>query len=208
MQETIEIIEEAKDISLLTLYEARLGLNLLGANEQLDDLIEMLIEWTSDEIAGNCLRTLAFQKVKETIRDIQNSHKRLFVSQYPIDEITSITVNGSTLSESDYEVDFDSGMITRLGGGFWVEPVVLVYSGGYDLPKEAPPSLKKAAILIAREAYFASVRGDASVKLIGHKESRISYFDPNAAKSSGTGGGTTASRAVSDLLAGFARTYI
>ena len=59
-----------------------------------------------------------------------------------------------------------------------------------------------------REAYYASVRGDATIRMIGHKESRIIYFDPNVlAKSAGGGGtgGSPAQRAVHDLLSHFTR---
>ena len=59
------------------------------------------------------------------------------------------------------------------------EQTVIAYSGGYNLPDEAPPALKQAAMMLMREAYYASVRGDATVRMIGHKESRIIYFDPN-----------------------------
>jgi hypothetical protein len=63
--------------------------------------------------------------------------------------------------------------------------------------------------MLMREAYDAGVRGDATVRMIGHKESRIIYFDPNALAKSvgggGTSGGTAAQRASRDLLDHFTR---
>jgi len=76
---------------LLTLYEARLGLNLLTTSaETLDDQIEMLIRFSSDEIALQCNRTFAKQTVTETFREIIDA-KRIFVANYPIENITSVT---------------------------------------------------------------------------------------------------------------------
>jgi hypothetical protein len=61
--------------------------------------------------------------------------------------------------------------------------------------------------MLAREAYYSTLRGDASVRMVAHKESRIIYFDPNVLAKSGGGGshGTPAQRAASDLLTHFTR---
>jgi hypothetical protein len=98
------------------------------------------------------------------------------------------------------------GKLTSPGAAF-TEQTVIDYSGGFNLPTESPPALKQAAIMLIREAYYASVRGDATVRMIGHKESRIIYFDPNvlARASAGGSGGTPAQRAVNDLLTSFTR---
>jgi hypothetical protein len=94
-----------------------------------------------------------------------------------------------------------------LPSGNYVEQPIVNYSGGYHLPDEAPPALKQAAIMLMREAYYASVRGDATVRMIGHKESRIIYFDPNllARSTGGSGHGTPAQRAAADILSSFTR---
>jgi hypothetical protein len=59
--------------------------------------------------------------------------------------------------------------------------------------------------LLGREAYYASVRGDSSVRMIGHKESRIIYFDPNSASSKSGSAGSATFRAAADLLSHFTR---
>ena len=83
-------------------------------------------------------------------------------------------------------------MITLLGAACWPEPVVITYTGGYDLPEDAPPSLKQAAGLMIRqgktEAASAAVSG---VRMIAHKESRIMFHPP-----SGRGSGQTSSSSV------------
>jgi hypothetical protein len=98
--------------------------------------------------------------------------------------------------------------LTLPNGDTFVEQATIEYSGGYNLPDEAPPALKQAATMLMREAYYAGQRGDASVRMIGHKESRVIYFDPNAAARSAGGGGSAGSpaqRAAHDLLTHFTR---
>lgn len=210
MQITKDILVPAKDISFLTNYEARLMLNLASStDENLDDMIEMLIEWTSDEIAGTCMRDFAKETLIETFREINTNTKQLYLSHFPIVSVASVVSGGAALVENtDFEVDYENGgKITRLGS-VWLNPTVVNYVGGYDLPAETPPALKKAAILLAREGYYAAIRGDATIKSVSHKESRVMYFDPNAALkalSGGGSGGSPAMRAVADILSGYTR---
>lgn len=225
MQSTLVVIKKSEDDALLTLYEAKLGLNMFTTGtDGLNDQIEMLIGWTSDEIAVTCNRSFGKETVQETIREIRapssttsimsiplwntfTGTRRLYLSKFPNIVVESVTENGVAIFEDiDFEVDDDGGWLTRLGTN-WKEPVVVNYTGGYDLPKEAPGALKKAAILVTREAYYAAARGDASVKLVVHKESRVGFFDPRMPPGAGGGrGGTTpAGRAVGDLLQAFTR---
>lgn len=205
---TASVIVESQDNSLLTIYEARLILNLSAStNELLDDQVEMLVKWTSDEIAIACNRQFGRETIEETFREL-NVSKRLYVADYPILEIDTIVENGVTLVEDqDFEVDSESGTIIRLGGKVWIEPVVVTYTGGYDLPYGAPDSLKQAALMLTREGYYQMLRGDATTRMVAHKESRVMYFDPNAVKGGGGGGtgSTPALRRINDILKAYTR---
>ena len=210
---TLVVLKESEDDSLLTLYEARLGLNMFTTGtDGLNDQIEMLIEWSSDEIAFSCNRSFGRETVQETIREIMlggssSSSKRLYLAKFPNIEIESVFENGNKLSEGiDFEVEDQGGWLVRLNNKDWVSPVVVIYTGGYNLPKEAPGSLKQAAILLTRESYYAAARGDASVKLVVHKESRVGFFDPRAPAGGGGGRGSSpARRAIDNLLQGYTR---
>lgn len=207
MQSTLVVIKESEDDSLITLYEAKLGLNMFTTGtEGLNDQIEMLIGWTSDEIATSCNRTFGRETVQETFRDvIIGRNKRLYLVKYPNIEIASVEENGMLLTEDvDFEVEDQGGWLVRLGRTDWVGPVVVNYTGGYNLPKDTPGSLKQAAILLTRESYYAAARGDASVKLVVHKESRVGFFDPRIQPGAG-GAATPARRAITDLLQAFTR---
>src|SRR6266704_376252 len=210
MQVTQSVIDDVKDISLLTNYEAKLGLNISTSSEMLDDQIDMLIRWSSDEFALSCVRVLGRMKVQEIFRELLDC-RRLPLSSWPIIEVDSVDENGVLLVEDiDFEVDSESGTLRRLGGHFWVEPTTVIYSGGYDLPNEAPDALRQATMLLAREAYYIMVRGDATIRMVSHKDARIIYFDPNSALKAlagggGKGGGSPARRAIDDLIKSFIR---
>lgn len=201
------ILVPAKDISLVTPYETRLALNLMSSSDpNLDDMLELLVKWSSDEIATQCSRSFAKETLIETFREINLNCSRLFLSHWPIVSIDSVVENGATLVEEvDYSIDFEEGKLFRIGSS-WSDSTVVTYTGGYELPFEAPPALQQAAILTVREAYYAAKRGDATIRMVSHKEARVIYFDPNVlAAKAVSGGASPARRAISDLLQCFMR---
>jgi hypothetical protein len=206
MNTSIEVVTEAKETALLTVHDAKLGLNMVATTA--DDQIELMIKWASGEIAKLCNRVLAQETVIETILELEA--RRIYLSHYPVKTITEVSENGTILSPGvDYNLDVREGKLTRAGGALWALPTVIKYTGGYDLPQKAPSALASAAMLKTREAYHAAIRGDATIRMITHKQSRIMFFDPNAAaaKAAGTGGsgGTAATRAIMDLVRHYIR---
>lgn len=208
MQTIIQVVTAATETILATLYEAKVALRITG--ETNDELVELSLRQSSEEIALACCRVLAKETVVETFREIPNAPTTLYLSHYPIQEITNVTNDGNTVAESGYAVDAKAGKITILENA-WGSTAAVSYTGGYDCPFDVPPPLRKAAILYTREAYFAAVRGDASVRMISHKEARIIYFDPNmalramAVGGAGAGGATPTQRAARALLSHFTR---
>lgn len=210
MQSSLTVVTPAQDISLVSLYEAKLGINLGSSTDTaLDDQLELLIEWSSAEIAALCNRTFAQETVIETFHDIGYSNNRLYLSRYPVTTITAFTEDGEAMVlDTDYRIDKQSGILTRIDD-VWSGPVSVSYTGGYSLPNDSPRALRQAAVLMTREAYYATTRGDASIRMVAHKDSRVIYFDPNT-KSASSGGGSSspARRAVGDLLKHFTRFYV
>jgi hypothetical protein len=209
MQSTIVVVEPAPSIDLITLDELKRALNITATVQ--DQMLQDLITRVSDEIAEYCGRVFGFEHVVETFTEIDANKNKLFLARYPVavaDGITSITSGGAALTFPDgMLLDSLWGKLT-LPGGTFTEQTIIDYSGGYNLPDDSPPALKQAAVILIREAYYATIRGDASVRMIGHQESRIIYFDPNVlARSAGSAssGGTPAQRAVNDLLTSFTR---
>jgi hypothetical protein len=202
----------AQDISLVTLYEVKLALGLTtSTDDTLNDQLELMIKWSSAEVAAMCNRTFAQETVEEKFSELDSSgSNRIFLSHYPVTNIDSVD-DGGTLLEEDvgYSLDANSGTLTRLGG-VWTDPVSVIYTGGYDLPNDAPIALQQAAMMMTKEAYTASSpSGGAAIRMVAHKESRIMYYDPNKASSSSSSGGSSpARRASADLLKHFMRFWI
>jgi hypothetical protein len=213
MHSSITVTKAAPDKGLITLYEAKVALRLDTTSTTDDELLKTLILRSSDEVQVLCARFFPKETVIESFREVVNPITRLYLSRFPVkpSDIISIDADGLALALStDYEVDEHSGKVTLLTG-VWSESVAVNYTGGYDIPQGVPPSLRQATLLLLREAYYSAVRGDSSVRAIAHKESRITYFDPNTALKamSGSGGGgsggTAAQRAAKDLLIAYTR---
>jgi len=209
MQSTISVVEPARDIDLITLYAAKVALNV-GSSTTQDDLISQFIKFSSDKIATMCNRVFAERTVVETFLEFGGTQLRIFLSQWPVNDIKPFVVeeNGVELvRDIDYDLDVEKGRRTRFDSA-WVEPTIVNYTGGYDLPHKAPPALQQAALLTTREAYFLAIRGDASIRSVSHKEARVMFFDPNTALKSlsgGSSGGSPAQRAVDSLLQHYMR---
>jgi hypothetical protein len=211
MQSTIVVVAPATSIDLITLDELKRAINISGTTQ--DAMLSDIITRISADIAALCNnRVFGYESVIETFTEISTNPQRLFLARYPVkpDDIISITSGGQSLTPGSNGLLLDSmwGKLTWQGGTF-SDQAIIAYSGGFHLPEEAPPALKQAVVLLGREAYYASIRGDQNVRMIGHKESRIIYFDPNVlargALSGGGSGGSPATRAATAILTHFTR---
>lgn len=206
MQSTITVLTPAASIDLMTLDELKVALNITGTAQ--DAMLGGIITRVSDEIGRLCNnRVFGKERVTETFTEVGADCNRLFLARYPLTWSDIETINDAPLvPNGNLMLDAAWGKLTSMSG--WGEGTTLTYSGGYVLPAGAPPALKQAVVALSRESYYASLRGDATVRMIGHKESRIIYFDPNvlARSMGGAGtGGSPAMRAAHDVLVHFTR---
>src|SRR5262245_21472767 len=184
---TIEIVTPATQFDLLTLDEAKLWLNIPSTDTSQDEVVAMWITVFSATVAELCNRTFAKEKVIETWRETYNG--RLFLSHWPVKQtdIESVSDASAYLDASQYELEEQSGKLSKIvnpGGSQsspWVTPAVVTYTGGYDLPDEAPKPLKYAtALLIRDEKIKRQTAQTAGIRQIMHKHARVVFFDPNA----------------------------
>lgn len=186
---TIKVVTSATNFDLLTLDEAKLLLGISATDTSHDAQLTMMITVYSQTIAELCNRTFAKETVIETWREMTNG--RLFLSHWPVKETDITTVTAGTdatlLDSTEYELEESSGkvsFITTPGGAMsvpWDPPAVVSYTGGFDLPDEAPMPLKQATALMIMEARMRLQQAQvAGIRQISHKESRIAFFDPNA----------------------------
>jgi hypothetical protein len=199
----INVITPATNIDFLTLAELKL---LLGVTTTVDDaLYSMMITQNSALIAEYCNRTFAEEVVEESWRDMDD--RRMFMSHWPIKSVASITAAGTAVDPSGYEVETDSGKISRFdgNGGTWDEPAIVNYTGGYILPTEAPLPLKQATAILVREEKIRMQQAQAAgIRSLTHKEARVQFYDPNAILLK-LGGKTPGMQAVSNLLTHYIR---
>ena len=90
-------------------------------------------------------------------------------------------------SEADpalYELDDEAGLLWMKCGRFTGE-VIATYSGGYDLPTEAPPLLAQACIEVIR-AQHAKVGRDPGIRTVQHIDTSVTFNDYYL-RSSGSG---------------------
>jgi hypothetical protein len=193
---TIKILEPATSTALLTLDELKTALGIPLTDTSRDAQLQMLIDSYSDVIAVMCNRTFAKEKVAETWRGDPPPYEnyRVHLSHYPIAEGDVESVNapdGTLIDPANYEVESDSGKLTLLGSlGGSAESIVVTYTGGYELPTDAPPALKAALQLMVQAGAAQLARGlNTGVRSISHKDARVMYFDPNATASKGGSSG-------------------
>ena len=205
---TVRIIQEAGNYDLATLEEMKAMLGIDPGNTAQDTQLQLWITQYSDVIATLCNRVFAYETLTETWRgdlppyDTQNG--RIFLTHYPVkdEDITLATGAGSTIDPASYELENRSGKLQFFGN--WAEPIRITYSGGYNLPDDAPPALKQAlAIMVGEARVYVQRQLTSGIRSISHRESRVQFFDVNAVMAKLAGGAgplAQASQAVNHLL--------
>jgi hypothetical protein len=205
---TIKVITPADSFALMSLDEVKGAFGIPLTDTTRDAQLQMLIDQYSDLIATMCDRTFAKEKVAETWRGDPPPYEnyRIFLSHWPVADGGIETVaglDGTVIDPANYELEGKSGKLSLYSG--FIEPLVVTYTGGYDLPDETPPALKAALQLMIQVAAATLARGlTTGVRSISHKESRVMYFDPNAANKSGKGP-TIGSSTIESLLSAYMR---
>jgi hypothetical protein len=175
---TLHIITPATDHDLLTLDEAKLMLGISLTDTSEDDQLALYITIASQTCARMCNRIFAKETLSESWRDIGD--RRIFLSHWPVDaaDVQSVeSPSGTVLDPSAYELEELSGKVSKYDG--WSQPIVVTYSGGYDLPAEAPMPLKRAAGLIVwQQKLQGTVATIGGIRQLSHKDSRVVFHDP------------------------------
>lgn len=181
----IKILTPADTFDLLSLDELKDALKIPDTDTSQDETLQAYITRFSDVISVLCNRVFAKEEVRETWRCLGS--RRLFLSHWPAHEADIESVEcprGTPLDPTTYEFEERSGKLELFATRS--EPIVVTYTGGYDLPDEAPPALKQACELLIREeqAYIARL-GVSGMRSITHKESRVQFYDPFAGAGKG-----------------------
>jgi hypothetical protein len=199
----IKILTPATSFAILTLDEVKTMLGIGASDTTQDVRLQQMIDWYSAYVSQIANRVFAKEKLSETWRDLQD--RRIFTSHWPVKESDIVSVEaprGSLIAGTDYELEEGSGKLSLFGSR--TEPLVVTYTGGFNLPDEAPDDLKDATFILVRKAYYEGLRGStAGIRSISHKDQRVMFFDP--ASQGGSIGSTEAIKAVHALLYHYAR---
>jgi hypothetical protein len=204
---TIKVLEPATSFALISLDELKIMLGIATGDTTSDPQLQQMIDGYSAYASNIANRVFAREKVRETWRDIND--RRLFLSHFPAKEedIESVEApRGALIPGTDYEFEEASGKLSLFGSR--AEPIVVTYTGGYNLPDEAPDDLKNIAGLLVRNGRTEAQReATAGIKSISHKDQRVMFFDPNTGggSSTSTSGGTESLRAAHALLYHYSR---
>lgn len=198
---------------LIGLDAAKAELGITGTTE--DVATSSRITRASKMIAEECGRRFALGDAEETFifgcLERAKPRQALPLSLYPIVEIIAVDIDGLPLDEADYEFDAASGLIWMVAG-CWHGRVVVTYSGGYDLPDDAPGALQQACIELVRQYRSSSLSfGGVSVtgsgiREIDHGDTRVVFDNGSSSSSSSSSSSRSALPAlVIDLLGPFKR---
>ena len=165
-----------------SLDEAKIFLGLSLNDPSNDDQTRLFLQINSSIVSRMCNRVFGREEVVEEWREL-NCGNRIFPSHWPISQTDLISVEspaGTLLTvTTDYELEEESGKIEIFSSSAWLEPVVVHYWGGYELPEDAPDPLKQAvALLNLNSRLLASLGMMAGIRTLSHKEARVQYHDP------------------------------
>lgn len=211
---TVKVLTAATNFDLLTLDEAKLLLGIAASDATQDPLLTMQISVYSAAVAALCNRTFAREKVRETWREHAG---RIYLTHWPVKEtdVENVSAGNIALIASEYEIEEASGKVSNvaLGGPRsldWAAPATITYTGGFNLPGEAPLPLKQAtALLIRGERQHAQQSTVSGIRMIAHKDKRVMFYDPNAAAAKQAAASTSpAMVAAKALLTSYMRIWI
>ena len=218
----VNVITPATDVGLISLADAKILLGIPAADVSGDAQLQMLIDQNSMQLALQANRdTFALEQVEELwdclAAECCHGATDIYLTRYPVKtaDIELVeTPQGTAITPADWILQESVGLLRV---PLAVDQVFIRYSGGYDLPEEAPLPLQQACGLMVRQfrtqAAQESTAG-SGVRLIAHKESRIMYFSPKdmaGGSSSSSGGGPTVSAsdaAIKNLIAKYTRLWI
>ena len=210
----------ASSSDLVSLDDLKLALGITDNSQ--DAQLQAMITFQSRIITEYCVgpppARFAFAQAVETFTfdPYENLRMReaLTLSLYPVTDVTAVTVAGT--ATTDYHFDPSSGRLwltdylfptywqAYYPWGPWPGGIEVDYSGGYNLPDQAPVRLQKATIEAVNQERMAGNR-DPTIREVQHGDTRISYVSPSFAAGAV---GQYLTAAVTDLIKPYRRFYI
>jgi hypothetical protein len=198
------ILTEATSHALITLEDAKISLGIPAGDVSNDEHLQWLIDTNSAVVARLCNRIFAKETLIERWRDLAS--RRIYLTHWPVkqSDIVRVSTNGNDRL-NDWELDEREGKLSIFTNR--AEPIEIEYTGGYELPEEAPLPLQQAvALMVSTSKAEQAAAALTGVRMISHKESRVMFHSPTTGGS--TGGSSTSSSGVKDTVTALLGHYI
>lgn len=167
MRTLFTVTAPASETSLLTIEELRAAAGVTGTAQ--DAALMALGRQLSEAIAVSCgvawdgehPRTLLSEECEETFR-LHRPASSLRLARRPVTAIAAMTIDGSVIDGTRYEVDKATGLVFCAGANWTCAKITVEFSAGFPTP---PGSLKLAASKLAT-ALYAEAGRDPNLKRI------------------------------------------
>ena len=201
---TVNIITPATSFALMTLDELRVALGAPTGTPATDEQWQWMIDVNSATIAEVCNRVFAKEEVEESWREIVNN--RVHLTHYPVKQADIVSVSSNGVDQIAWELEEATGKLQFFGQS---EPITIHYTGGFDLPDEAPMPLKQATVMMAAnwKAQLTMIQV-TGVRMISHKEARVMFHTPSTGSSGGGAGASGVPPAVESILSQYTRFWV
>jgi len=165
MHSTLTVTTPAESFALTRVDTVKAELGIAGTAE--DSQIDAYIWQASSAITGYLGRVIAQEIVSEQFRlprelACRTGIEQLVLSRYPVVSIDSVEVDGIALDEANYEVDRQTGLLTRLCSDSptpWRgRKITVAYTGGYISLPELPDAIERACINLVKAYRSAATR--------------------------------------------------
>ena len=161
------VVTAADSYALASLADVKTELGITDTSA--DTLLTRYLNGTSAAIANYCNRKFVVETVKDEIWpdrewysfQVMGQLSDLQLTRWPVGTISAITENGDDLVDgTDYRVDYDSGILTRLDGNLYPKPwlawpVSVTYTAGFAT---IPYDVADAAIRMTKARYLSQGR--------------------------------------------------
>jgi hypothetical protein len=195
MRSILTVVSSASSYDLTDLTTVKLELGI-SDNDQ-DELLSLLIRQASSAISNLCDRVFLTETVQEVFRINSGNVGRwhywvreegniegLILRRRPISSIIDVIEDTITVDSSEYECNFDTGLLYRLTSDdfrtIWTANKITVdYVSGWDF-EDLPADLSKACLLWVKSLKAQLKRSDTTVKVEDVPDvMRKEFFDPS-----------------------------
>lgn len=172
MQIITTVVDQASSYDLTTLINVKAELSIAATTTTSDAVLRRYITSASSAAINYCNRAFVVETIQDQFlskgatRLLSDHPSILQLSRWPISELTSVVVDGTTLVEdTDFLTDVTNGQLTKIDSdgnrrNWCGQSITVIYDGGFDT---IPSDVEDAVIRMATKRYLAKGR-DATLK--------------------------------------------